>query len=274
MQNYKNRSVKPLISIITVVYNDNLNIEKTLLSSIHQTYPLKEIIVIDGGSQDGTVDVIKKYENDLTKWVSEPDKGIYDAMNKGIDFSTGDWIIFMNSGDSFYNDRVVEVLASKDLAADIAVVYGDVELDFGSAGTMIRSLSSFNNHNVITEICHQGSMTRADILKEKHYDLGYRIMADLNSFKSIHNDGFLFQYVPLVIAKFEVTAGISATKPFLSFRESCRLRDIDSYSLNYFRSLLKATYKYLLLKILPTKTYNRIRYKKVSSLAQYKPNYE
>ena len=82
----------PLISVITVVYNDVLHIEQTMLSVLNQSYPNIEYIVIDGGSTDGTVDVIKKYADRLACWVSEPDGGIYPAMNKGLVHATGEWV--------------------------------------------------------------------------------------------------------------------------------------------------------------------------------------
>ena len=82
----------PLISVVTVSYNAVLTIEQTILSVINQTYPHIEYIIIDGGSTDGTVDIIKKYANRIAYWVSEPDKGIYDAMNKGVVVATGEWI--------------------------------------------------------------------------------------------------------------------------------------------------------------------------------------
>ena len=94
----------PLVTVITVVYNDVSCIEKTMQSVIRQTYPHVEYIVIDGGSVDGTVDLIKKYENQVAYWVSEQDGGIYAAMNKAIAKATGEWVCFMNSGDYFCND--------------------------------------------------------------------------------------------------------------------------------------------------------------------------
>ena len=90
-------SINPKISVVTVSYNAVETIEETILSIINQTYDKVEYIIIDGGSTDGTVDIIKKYADHLAYWVSEPDKGIYDAMNKGIDVATGDYINFMNS---------------------------------------------------------------------------------------------------------------------------------------------------------------------------------
>ena len=89
----------PLISVITVSYNAVSTIEDTILSVINQTYPNIEYIIIDGGSADGTVDIIEKYVDRISYWVSEPDKGIYDAMNKGLKVANGDWAIFMGSDD-------------------------------------------------------------------------------------------------------------------------------------------------------------------------------
>lgn len=95
----------PLISVVTVSYNAVGTIEQTLLSVINQTYPNIEYIIIDGGSTDGTVDIIKKYADEIVYWISEPDKGIYDAMNKGIKKANGEWINFINAGDSYYDKK-------------------------------------------------------------------------------------------------------------------------------------------------------------------------
>lgn len=97
----------PIISVVTVCYNAVTEIERTIQSVIGQSYPNIEYIIIDGGSKDGTVDLIRKYADKLAYWISEPDKGIYDAMNKGIAVSTGDWICFLNAGDWFAGTRVL-----------------------------------------------------------------------------------------------------------------------------------------------------------------------
>ena len=90
---------KPLISIITVVYNGDKYLEETVQSVLSQTYDNVEYIIIDGASTDGTIDIIRKYEDQIDYWVSERDKGMYDAMNKGIDAASGELINFMNAGD-------------------------------------------------------------------------------------------------------------------------------------------------------------------------------
>ena len=99
--------IQPKISVVTVCYNAVNDIEKTILSVINQTYPNIEYLIIDGGSTDGTMDIVNKYKDKIDVIVSEPDKGIYDAMNKGIDRATGDWINFMNAGDCFFEKETV-----------------------------------------------------------------------------------------------------------------------------------------------------------------------
>lgn len=116
----------PIISVITVCYNAVANIEETMLSVLNQRYDKVEYIVIDGGSKDGTLDVIKKYANKLAYWISEPDKGIYDAMNKGIAKATGDWINFMNAGDKFINEEVLNKSFVSRYSDDVDILYGDV----------------------------------------------------------------------------------------------------------------------------------------------------
>ncbi|GAB6011243.1 glycosyltransferase [Viscerimonas tarda] len=163
---------KPLISIITVTYNAATVLEETLLSVIKQTYNNIEYIVIDGGSTDGTVDIIKKYADKISYWVSEPDKGIYDAMNKGIDRASGDWINFMNAGDSFTTNDVLEKVFENNNYPDIDVVYGDsVQIDeIGNrvtvnAGTDSKLLRKYPTYR------HGASFVRASLHKEVKFDL-------------------------------------------------------------------------------------------------------
>ena len=105
----KDNSITPLVSIITVVYNGEKYLEQTIQSVINQTYKNIEYIIIDGGSTDGTLDIVKKYEEHVSYWVSEPDKGLYDAMNKGIGLANGELIGMINS-DDWYELNVVELM--------------------------------------------------------------------------------------------------------------------------------------------------------------------
>src|SRR5580692_6853172 len=98
---------KPKLSVITIVHNNGRDIERTILSVINQTYFNIEYTIVDGQSTDGTLDNIKKYRDKISKLISEKDKGIYDAMNKGLAATTGDYVLFMNSGDEFYSNDTV-----------------------------------------------------------------------------------------------------------------------------------------------------------------------
>lgn len=127
MNNQENISV-PKISIITVSYNAITEIEKTILSVINQTYTNIEYIIIDGGSTDGTVNIIKQYNDKISIWKSEPDHGVYDAMNKGIKLATGEWILFMNSGDTFHDNMVVaDIFQNTKYADKVGVIWGDTD---------------------------------------------------------------------------------------------------------------------------------------------------
>ena len=120
----------PLITVITVVLNGEKTLEETIKSVISQTYPNVEYIIIDGGSTDGTLDIIKKYEDYIDYWVSEPDEGIYDAMNKGIAISFGEWLNMLNSGDLYYNSMVIENIYTKEIDMDVYGIAGSWVCDY------------------------------------------------------------------------------------------------------------------------------------------------
>src|SRR4051812_43794117 len=101
----------PRISVITAVLNGDRHLEHCILSVASQTYPNIEFIVIDGGSTDGSVEIIRRHEHRIRYWVSEPDKGIYDALNKGIRASTGDWVCVLGSDDFLYDEHVLQRLS-------------------------------------------------------------------------------------------------------------------------------------------------------------------
>lgn len=121
------------VSVITVVYNGIDYIESTILSVLNQDYINLEYIIIDGGSTDGTLDIIKKYEDRIFYWLSEPDHGIYDAMNKGVAVATGIWIHFRNCGDYFYSDNVISAIFTQIIPNDVTIIYGNCRMwdEFG-----------------------------------------------------------------------------------------------------------------------------------------------
>lgn len=162
------------ISVITVVYNDVAHIRQTMESFFSQTWEEKEYIVIDGGSTDGTADIIREYANRLAYWCSEPDKGIYDAMNKGISHTTGDWINFLNCGDVFTDKYVLQhcMELSKDIKAD--VLYGNSQ---ERNHEKIRHIEAYANPSIMDLVPayrHGSSLVRAELHKANYFDLSKR----------------------------------------------------------------------------------------------------
>ena len=206
----------PLISVVTVSYNAVATIEQTILSVINQTYPNIEYIIIDGGSTDGTVDIIKKYADKIAYWVSEPDKGIYDAMNKGINVATGEWINFMNCGDSFYNDTVLEdVFKIADFSSDI--IYGNTNYIY-DVGNYIKKGVIATTENYMPFV-HQASFSRISLMKYRKFDLNYKICADRDFFHFAYKNNYRFEYISRVIANYEAENGVSSLNVINLMRE-------------------------------------------------------
>jgi len=189
----------PRISLITIVYNDVGGIEKTILSIINQTYREVEYIIIDGGSTDGTIDIINKYMERITRWLSEPDNGLYDAMNKGLSLASGDYVWFINSGDQVYaTDTIDKMVRSSDIPPDI-YYGGTIIIDAEGNEIGDRRLKpprqlSWKSFKKGMLVCHQSVVVRRSIAPE--YDLKYRIAADIDwvirvtkNARTIHNTG-------------------------------------------------------------------------------------
>lgn len=197
----------PTISIITVSFNAESNIEQTILSVISQTYKKIEYIVIDGGSSDGTIDIIKKYANSITYWISEPDKGIYDAMNKGIKIATGEWINFMNCGDTFADKNVLQSIFNNYDYTGIDVIYGN-SLKITSNGNIVKCFSNNNIHLLKYHPIyrHGASFVRTSIQKSIPFDLSkkkFNYALDMNCINSIYLNGHTFLYVSHFILTYQ-----------------------------------------------------------------------
>ncbi|WP_131538387.1 glycosyltransferase family 2 protein [Pedobacter nototheniae] len=172
----------PKLTVITIVYNNARDIERTIKSVLNQTYKKIEYIVIDGASTDGTLEIIQKYTAQISKIVSEPDKGIYDAMNKGLALATGDYVLFMNSGDEIYDDTTVEEVFDTEAGADI--YYGETEMfndNWESLGRRRHEAPEnfdWTSFKFGMNISHQAIYIRRSILVP--YDLKYKYSADID----------------------------------------------------------------------------------------------
>lgn len=159
------------VSVITVVYNDVAHIRQTMESFFSQTWEEKEYIVIDGGSTDGTADIIREYANRLAYWCSEPDKGIYDAMNKGVEKSSGEWINFLNCGDYYVNTNALQHVMESEHEADADVLFGDsVEIN-GICKTKIEASSDVSKLEMIPTFRHGSAIIRNRVQRQYQFDL-------------------------------------------------------------------------------------------------------
>ena len=241
----------PLISVITVVYNASNDIEKTILSVINQTYKNIEYIIIDGGSNDGTKSIIERYKSRLKHYVSEPDKGIYDAMNKGIRLSKGSWLNFMNAGDTFYDNRVIDnIISFIPNEKKIKVLYGDVYMVFKGDEGFVKKMNCININQVQFSLNHQSTIIEGRWMRTKEYDTTYRIAADVNFFDQTIREGYIFKYIPLIVSKYESSMGVSAINQMVLFRELMRIKGINKNSFIWLKGNLRARI-FSLLHLLP-----------------------
>jgi len=128
----------PLVSIVTVVFNGAATLERTIQSVLAQHHPAIEYIIVDGGSNDGTLDIIRRYEDRIAYWVSERDKGIYDGMNKGVALCTGEWVGLINADDWYDADSVSRAMSTVKGRQDINIVHGDIVLEYPNGHSKVK----------------------------------------------------------------------------------------------------------------------------------------
>jgi glycosyltransferase involved in cell wall biosynthesis len=248
------KQYKSRISIITVVLNSEQLIERTLCSVLNQTYNNFEHIVIDGASSDNTINLIKKYSRKNFFFISEPDYGIYDAMNKAIEYVTGDWIIFLNAGDVFIsNETLTEV--SPYLVENIgsAVLYGDVLVDYNYFTKYVKSrpIGNIENHMVTN---HQACFIRSSVHKVIKYDLKYKIASDYDFVLKLFKKGYEITQLNNIVSKVQA-GGISDTRRDKTFSEYLNIKNKYNIKFNnyihYFRSIFYYRISYFVKLILP-----------------------
>lgn len=221
------------ISIITVSYNAAATIEQTISSVVNQRYKDIEYIIIDGGSTDGTVDIIQKYADKIAYWVSEPDKGIYDAMNKGIKAATGDYIQIIGSDDCLYDSDTISKVAKniqsdEEHSAGLADIYsyGIYGVDDGKhiekyAGNA-HAKNNPDNHDMIP---HGGMFVKRSIYLDNLFDISYKISADYKFFLTCFmNHEIKFKFFDMPVMYFSL-AGMSSVNEEKAVKENTRIYD-------------------------------------------------
>lgn len=227
------------ISIITICLNEEERIDKTLSSIIAQTYQNRELIVIDGASTDGTLEIINQHKNDITHLLSEKDDGIYYAMNKGIALAKGDYIIFMNGGDIFFNKDVLFDVFSRENISE-GIIYGNVCYVYPSGNSSINHLPQKIDRLFLTNntINHQSAFCKSTLFTRlKGFDTKYSIASDYDFFvRAIVKHNCSTKHVPLTVSYF-YKDGISHTGKTKSIMRNERLKIQDEHfprALYYF----------------------------------------
>jgi glycosyltransferase involved in cell wall biosynthesis len=233
----------PLITIITVTYNAEKYLEQTILSVINQDYQNIEYIIIDGKSTDSTIDIIKKYENKITFWISEKDNGIYDAMNKGVRYAKGKFINFMNAGDEFYDSSVCTKMIT-EIPQNIGLIYGDT-LFYDELGNekIVKAKDNFDELWKAMIFNHNSLFARRDLLIKYPFDTYYKIVADSKFIIQCYLNNENFLYKNLIVNKY-LEGGFSDEFSILRTIERWKL--VSDYKLveqkiineYYFRRLL------------------------------------
>jgi glycosyltransferase involved in cell wall biosynthesis len=211
---------QPVLSVITIVYNNVKDIERSMLSVLNQSYPNLEYVVIDGGSTDGTKAIIEKYRHRLTTYRSEPDKGIYDAMNKGLALANGDYVLFMNSGDEIYDKETVTNVFQTKENADI--YYGETEMyneqwqSLGQRRHRAPESFTWKSFKYGMSISHQAIYVKRTLAEP--YDLTYKYSADIDWIIKIAKKAHEIVNTRLYVAKYLV-GGVSKQKHLASLKE-------------------------------------------------------
>lgn len=215
-------NARPLISLITVCYNAGSLLEETLKSAVDQTFQDFELIIIDGGSTDNTLEIAKQFKSHLGALVTEPDQGIYDAMNKGVNAAKGEWLYFLNAGDSFYNNEVLsDIFLNRDYSGT-DFIYAKVQTKNEPTGINYINgkkvtLADFYSHY---PICHQGTFSRKQLFdKLGNFNLKYPLVADSEWFIRVFKNAALKTvFIDKIIAFYDIQ-GATYHKRMLGYKE-------------------------------------------------------
>ena len=215
---------QPKLSVITIIYNNVRDIERTMLSVLNQVYTNIEYIVIDGQSTDGSLQIIEKYKPRIAHLISEPDNGIYDAMNKGLALATGDYVLFMNSGDEIYSpDTVARIFATEP---DADIYYGETEMfnqQWRSIGRRRHQASenfTWKSFQFGMSVSHQAIYIKRSLTEP--FDLKYQLSSDIDWIIKAAKKAKKIVNTRMYVAKYMV-GGMSKSKHRQSLSERFKI---------------------------------------------------
>ncbi len=234
------------VTVITVCYNAAESIEETIISVINQTYSNLEYIIIDGNSSDETMSIIQKYQEHIDVVVSEPDNGIYDAMNKGLQIASGEWINFMNAGDTFMNASILDRMFEDQVPELYKVMYGDTVFKTAKGNSFLRC-HPISYLDRCMPFCHQSSFIRKGI---GLFNADYHICADYYMFYTLYlkSGASVFLYRPITVAIFDNEEGISSVKVKQVRSEVLKIRSLHK-DLRWWIDWIKYQVKFNVLRM-------------------------
>ena len=214
------------LSIITINYNNRDGLQRTIDSVICQTWKDYEWIVIDGGSMDGSKELIEQYQEHFAYWCSEPDKGVYNAMNKGVAHAHGEYVIFMNSGDAFYDENILQKVFCESFSEDIiigqVVSFHNNKLLYQFDGSLLMQL-------YYTTIPHQASFIRRELLNKHPYDDSLKIVSDWKFWwQTIVYENSTVRFLHFVVALYDLN-GISCDESYSVLHSKEREMVLNSF---------------------------------------------
>jgi glycosyltransferase involved in cell wall biosynthesis len=213
---------RPLLSIVTVCYQAENLLAETLNSVMSQTFQSFELVIVDGGSSDKTVSIAEQYHSKIGTLISEKDKGIYDAMNKGIQLAKGDWIYFLNAGDCLYDNQVLEHVFGQTIPEHVGLIYGKIKTVNEPTGVdyVWGKSVSMSDFYFRYPINHQASFARKNAFESiGSFNTRYRLSADNEWFvRFFKQTQFVPMFKDLIIANYDVK-GASYTKRMQGYRE-------------------------------------------------------
>lgn len=221
----------PKVSIITVCYNEENGIEDTCRSVVSQDYKNYEWIVIDGGSTDKTLGILDRYKSNISVLISEKDSGVYDAMNKGILLARGEYLLFLNGGDYFFESDVLEKSFAENLY-DADILYGNCCVLMEDGGKQILNFAENINKYYFLDVCinHQSTFIKRNLFERFGlYDQNYKILADYEKWLCFSYNKVDFRKLPLVVSNFKGFDGLSSNEKTKELSRKEREKSIKKY---------------------------------------------
>lgn len=240
----------PKVSIVTVTYNVARSLERTINSVINQRFSDYEYVIIDGRSSDNTSTLIEQYRDKIDVFISEKDEGVYDAMNKSLNYIRGEWVLFLNSGDTFADSNTLNNIFNKSYKDTCCAIYGNAYCDNRGNLNYVKAKPFwfYTPFSYGSGICHQAIFIKSEYMKELRYDTNFRIASDYDMMVRLYSKNKDFFYINIPICIYETSYGLSA-RNHLKALEECRLITKRKKDIEYWKMYIVFSFKYVLRKL-------------------------